>query len=59
MYQLNDHLWEGKYSTRDAHGKRTSHNVYAKTRGECEAKLAKMIEEVKKEIAEEKEKMKN
>ncbi len=54
VYQLNDHLWEGKYSPRDAHGKRISRNVYAKTRDECEEKLAKMIEEVKKEIAEEK-----
>ena len=58
IYQLNDHLWEGKYSPRDAHGKRISRNVYAKTREECEEKLAVMIEEVKKEIAEEKEKVK-
>ncbi len=35
-YQLNDHLWEGKYSPRDAHGKRISRNVYAHTREECE-----------------------
>ena len=56
IYQLNDHLWEGKYSPRDAHGKRISRNVYAKTREECEEKLAVMIEEVKKEIAAEKEK---
>ena len=55
----NDHLWEGKYSPRDAHGKRISRNVYAKTREECEEKLAAMIEEMKKEIAEEKEKMKS
>ena len=58
VYQLNDHLWEGKYSPRDAHGKRISRNVYAKTREECEAKLAVMIEEVKKEIAVEKETLK-
>ena len=55
-YQLNDHLWEGKYSPRDAHGKRISRNVYAKTCEECEEKLAVMIEQVKKEIAAEKEK---
>ena len=54
IYQLNDHLWEGKYSPRDAHGKRISRNVYAHTREECEAKLAAMIEEMKKEIAAEK-----
>ena len=57
IYQLNDHLWEGKYSPRDAHGKRISRNVYAKTREECEEKLAAMIEEVKREIAAEKEKL--
>jgi hypothetical protein len=56
IYQLGDHLWEGKYSPRDAHGKRISRNVYAKTREECEEKLAVMIEQVKKEIAAEKEK---
>jgi hypothetical protein len=59
IYQLNDHLWEGKYSPRDAHGKRISRNVYAKTREECEAKLAAMIEQMKKEIAAEKEKSKH
>ena len=54
IYQLNDHLWEGKYSPRDAHGRRISRNVYAKTREECEEKLAVMIEEMKMEIASEK-----
>ncbi len=57
VYQLNDHLWEGKYSPRNAHGKRISRNVYAKTEEECEAKLADMIEKVKKEIAAEKGKV--
>ena len=57
VYQLNDHLWEGKYSPRGADGKRIRRNVYAKTREECEEKLAKMIEEVKREIAEGREKM--
>lgn len=33
-------------------------NVYAKTKEECEIKLASMIEEVKKEIAAEKESVK-
>lgn len=51
VYQLGDHLWEGKYSPRGADGKRISRNVYAKTREECEVKLAAMIEEVKREIA--------
>ena len=58
MYQLNDYLWEGKYSPTDAHGKRICKNVYAPTREECEEKLAVMIEEVKREIAAEKVKMK-
>ena len=57
VYQLNDHLWEGKYSPRDAYGKRISRNVYAKTREECEEKLAALIEEMKKEIAAEKKKL--
>ena len=57
VYQLNDHLWEGKYSPRGADGKRIRRTVYAKTREECEEKLAKMIEEVKREIAEGKEKI--
>lgn len=57
IYQLNDHLWEGKYSPRDAHGKRISRNVYAHTREECEEKLAAMIEEVKKEITAEKKRL--
>ena len=57
IYQLNDRLWEGKYSPRDAHGKRISRNVYAHTREECEAKLVAMIEEMKREIAVEKERI--
>ena len=57
IYLLSDHLWEGKYSPRDAHGKRISRNVYTKTREECEEKLAAMIKEVKKGIAAEKEKL--
>ena len=50
VYQLNDHLWEGKYSPRDANKKRISRNVYAKTEEECEEKLDALIEEMKKEI---------
>lgn len=57
VYQLNDHLWEGKYSPRDATGKRISRNVYAKTEEECEEELAVMIAEMKKEIAAEKERL--
>ena len=57
VYQLNDHLWEGKYSPTDAHGKRICKNVYAPTREECEAKLAAIIEKTKAEIAEERAKL--
>ena len=37
-----------------ADGKRIRRNVYAPTKEECEAKLAVMIEEVKREIANQK-----
>ncbi len=57
VYQINDHLWEGKYSPKDATGKRISRNVYAKTEEECEEKLAVMIAEMKAEIAAEKERL--
>lgn len=30
IYQLSDHLWEGKYSPRYASGKRIPRNVYEK-----------------------------
>ena len=58
MYQINDTLWEGSFFPRLPDGKRKKFNVYAKTREECEANLAKMIEQKKKEIAELKKKAK-
>ena len=58
VYQINDHLWEGSYFPRLADGSRKKFNVYAKTREECEAELAKMIEQKKKEIAKLKKKAK-
>ena len=58
VYQINDHLWEGSYFPRLPDGSRKKFNVYAKTREECEAELAKMIEQKKKEIAELKKKAK-
>ena len=57
VYMINDHLWEGKYSPRDAHGKRISRNVYAKTKEECEEKLAELIKQMKEEIENEKAKL--
>ena len=58
VYQINDHLWEGSYFPRLPDGSRKKINVYAKTREECEAELAKMIEQKKKEIAKLKKKAK-
>ena len=55
---MNDYLWEGEYSSRDAHGKGIFRNVYAKIREEWEEKLAAMIEKVKRAIVEEKKRKK-
>ena len=48
--QINDHLWEGRYSP-IVNGKRMARNIYAPTESECEQKLAQLIKEMKKEIA--------
>ena len=58
VYQLNDHLYEGRFTPRLPDGKRKGFNVYAQTREECEKKLAEMIVEVKAKIAAEKAAMK-
>lgn len=47
--QINDHLWEGRYSPK-VNGKRIARNVYAATEEECERKLAEQIMEMKKEL---------
>ena len=52
--QINDHLWEGRYSP-IVNGRRMARNVYAKTEAECEKKLAALIREMKAEIAAENE----
>ena len=52
--QISEKLWEGRYSPRDAHGKRIARNVYAQTEQECEEKLKVLIEEMKAEIKAEK-----
>lgn len=52
---INDHLFEGRYSPRNAYGKRESHNIYAKTR---EEKLEEMTAQVKARIQAEKERLK-
>ena len=48
---INDHLYEGRFTPR-VNGKRISKNVYAKTREECEEKLAELIKTMNAEIAE-------
>ena len=58
IYELNDHLFEGRYSPTNAQGKREVHTVYAKTKKECEALLGKMIAEVRERIKEDKLRMK-
>ena len=48
---INDRLYEGRFTPR-VNGKRISKNVYAKTREECEEKLAELIKIMKAGIAE-------
>lgn len=50
VHQISNGTWEGRYSPKDATGKRISKNVYAKTKEECEAKLAALIPQMKAEI---------
>ena len=51
--QINDHLWEGRYSP-IVNGRRMARNIYARTEAECEEKLAELIRQMKAEIAAEK-----
>ncbi len=55
---INDHLYEGRYTPTNAYGKREAHNIYAKTREECEEKLTELIAQVKADIKAEKERLK-
>ena len=50
--QINDHLFEGRYSPTWIDGKKHARNVYAHTREECEEKLKVLIAEMKAELAE-------
>ena len=50
--EINDHLFEGRYSPKWPDGKKHARNVYAHTREECEEKLKVLIVEMKEEIAE-------
>ena len=49
--QINDHLFEGRYSPTWIDGKKHARNVYAHTREECEEKLKVLIAEMKAELA--------
>ena len=59
VYQINDRLWEGRYSPIGANGKRVIKTVYAKTRDEAERLLEEMIPKVRAEIKAEKQRLKN
>ena len=52
--QVNDKLWEGRYSPIWPDGKKHPRNVYAHSEKECEQLLVEMIQQVKAEIAAEK-----
>ena len=56
--QINEKLWEGRYSPIWPDGKKRARNVYAHSEEECEKLLAGMIAEMKSKIAVEKERLK-
>ncbi len=58
VYQIGEKLWQGRFTPTNAQGKREAHNVYGKTKEECEERLALKIAEVRQQIEEEKEQMK-
>ena len=49
--QIDDHLWEGRYSPKWPDGKKHPRNIYAHSLAECEEKLEAMILEVQAEMA--------
>lgn len=58
IYEINDHLYEGRYTPTNARGKREVHTVYPKTKEDCEALLEQMIAEVRAKIKAEKARIK-
>ena len=56
--QINEKIWEGRYSPIWPDGKKHPRNIYAHSEEECEKLLAKMIAETKTEIAAERERLK-
>ena len=57
MTQINEKLWEGRYSPIWPDGKKHARNVYAHSEEECEKLLAELITEMKAEISMEKERL--
>ena len=55
--QINEKLWEGRYSPIWPDGKKHARNVYAHSKEECEKLLAELIIEMKAKIAAEKEQL--
>ena len=53
--EINDHLFEGRYSPKWPDGKKHARNVYAHTREECEEKLKDLVQKMKAELAAERE----
>lgn len=49
--QINETLWEGRYSPIWPDGKKHPRNIYAHSLEECEQKLAELIVQMKAEIA--------
>ena len=56
--QINEKLWEGRYSPIWPDGKKHARNVYAHSEEECEKLLAELIAEMRAEIAAEKKRLK-
>ena len=56
--QINEKLWEGRYSPIWPGGKKRPRNIYAHSEEECEKLLTEMIAEMKTEIAAEREHLK-
>lgn len=56
--QINEKLWEGRYSPIWPDGKRHPRNIYAHSEEECEKLLAEMIVEMKAEITAERVRLK-
>ena len=57
--QINEKLWEGRYSPIWPDGKKHPRNVYAHSEEECEKLLAAMIVEMKAKIAAERVRLRN